>query len=229
MQSGENVAIACFESRYAGFIIYPNQSPAVEMTLDKLSDQYPTLLRKDHDQGFWLLTLESNEIINADFLGLFSTWLDADSLTIYRNTDLFPITINEEIPIDDLINTDYEVGIFFDYTPEPIQLSQKEISITLNQNDPYAIIKNLEFYNGKDFINVKNDIFWTFSELLLIKYKVTEDQEKLVFFDTQSNTVLLETNCNSFETPMLKEIYSLNLDLLCTNSLETINPSEIVK
>lgn len=229
MQTDENVAIACFEPRYAGFIIYPNQNPAVEMTLAKLSDQYPTLLRKDHDQDFWLLTLESNEVINADFLGLFSTWMDADSLTIYRNTDLFPIAINEEILIDDFINTDYEIGIFFDYTPDPTQLSQKEISMTLNQNDPYAIIKNIEFYNGNDFANVKSDIFWTFSELLLIKYKVTEDLEKLVFFDTQTHTVLLETNSNSFETPMLKDIYSLNLNLLNINNLETFDPNELVR
>lgn len=229
INTDENIAIACFEPRYAGFIIYPNQNPAVEMKLTELSNQHPALLRKDHDQDFWLLTLESNQIINFDFLSLFSTWLDADSLTIYRKTDLFPITINEDIPIDDFINTDYEIGIFFDYTTEPTELSQKNISTILNQNDPYAIIKNIEFFNGQSFINVKSDIFWTFSELLLIKYKVAEDLEKLVFFDTQAHRVLLETNTNSFETPMLKDIYALNLDLLNINSLETFNPNELVR
>lgn len=226
--SSENIAIACFEPRYAGFIIYPIQTTHAHQKLTELSKQHPNLLREDKEQGFWLLTLESNEIINYEFLTLFSTWFDADSLTIYRNENLFPIKINKNIPLGDFLNTDYELGVFFDYIFDPIQLNQTNIQMALNHNDPYSTIQNIEYYDGENYLNIKTEIFWTFSEILLIKYKLTENLEKLVFFNTISQTVVLEVTSDSFEAPMLQKLYSLNLELLNINCLETLNPRNLI-
>lgn len=219
------LALTYFNSRFGGFTVYINpENTVLNNKLKKLQEQYPESFDYFDNDPSWVFSFLNQDVIQSGITNDIDAWFDLDQCVLYIREECLPIDINLDVSVEHDFNLDYLKSIYFDYDPEARLIFRHDIVNNLRTLIPKENPKHLEIFNGEEFELFNSYRIWTFSEYILVRYKVGEDITKQAIFESKDLLgVITGYETDDLSLKLLKQI-SNNLKLLKISGFEKYNP-----
>lgn len=223
------LALTYFNSRFGGFTVYIDpENKSLESKLMFLGNSHPNNFQYTDNDPSWVFNFENTDVMDSGVIADIDVWFDLDQCIAYVANQCLPIDFELNVPIEYDLNKDYLKCLYFDYVTEARLLHRHDLINKLRELIPKENPKHLEIFNGEEFELFNHYRIWSFSEYILIRYKIGSDITKQAVFETKDLVCHISGYVTDDLSVKLLKLFTNNLYLLKISGFEKYNPYILV-
>lgn len=224
------IALASNNRRFTGFEIWLHHSNP--LTEEVQTDANIENIEFDESFVVGYANEKIESFLKSNCFQKIDVWLDINTFEIFAKEHILPFTLNRNIVLPKLINTEHMTLIYFDYSPHSYSINVSQAIKQIQYYVPNLAIRSIYIFNNGHFESIPDvqKEIWTFANKLLIGVNSDFETNKLLFiYDCITDQIerVQYTPSSSYESIVKK--FSDTLNFLRIEGFEFENPEDLIK